>query len=498
MQNKFDYIIIGGGVVGAMIARWLSRYEAKILLIEKEADIGMGSSSANTAIVHPGYDPLPGSLKALLNVRGNQMWDQLAGELNFPFERRGDFVVAVGEEEVVLLDRLWEQGKKNGVPGMKMIDGAEMRSHERDINPEVSGALWATTGGVCDPFQVTVAAAESAVMNGVTVLMETAFEDFLWEGKRIVGVKTNRGDFFTSWTINSAGIYADEVMHKAGVRPEFFIKARKGEYFVFDRAEVQIHNVLFPVPSSRGKGILVTGTVHENTVVGPNANIIDDKEDTSMTKEGMDELIAGAQKLVPGLNLKASIANFVGLRPMGNGPCYTPGIVYNNDYVIEIPANVEGFVNLGGIESPGLTSAPAIAEMVVELLKDAGEQLIPKKDWDPIRPGRPHFAHLSHQERRLLCEVDPRFGRVICRCENISEGEIIAEIHAPIPAKTYDAIKRRTWLGTGRCQGGFDMTRVVNILARELGVSPLEITKRGHNSEYLYRTTKNVEVPDVH
>ena len=497
MQEKYDYIVIGGGVVGAMIARWFSRYEGKLLLIEKEADIGMGCSSANTAIVHAGYDPLPGSLKALMNVRANKMWDQLAGELNFPFERRGDFVVAVGDEELPLVEKLMQQGIKNGVPGMVMLDGAEMRSRERDINPDVSGALWATTGGICDPFQVTVAAAENAVINGATVLLNTKFEDFIWEGNRVIGVKTNRGDFFARWVINSAGIYSDAVMHKAGVRPEFFIKARKGEYFIFDRAEVQIHNVLFPVPSSRGKGILVTGTLHENTIVGPNANVIDDKEDTSLTKEGMDELLDGAKKLIPSLNLRHSIANFVGLRPMGNGPCYTPGINYNNDYVIEVPSSVQGFVNLGGIESPGLTSAPAIAEMVVDLMKDAGEEFISKKDWNPIRPARPRFAHMTHQERKLLCEMDHRYARVICRCENVTEGEIVAEIHAPIPAQTYDAIKRRTWLGTGRCQGGFDMTRVVAILARELGVSPFEISKRGNGSEYLYRTTKETEVVNV-
>jgi len=201
----------------------------------------------------------------------------------------------------------------------------------------------------------------------------------------------------------------------------------------------------------------------------------------------------GALKLVPSLNLRYSIANFVGLRPMGNGPCKTPGVVYNNDYIIEIPEEVQGLVNLGGIESPGLTSAPAIAEEVVDMLRDAGEKFVAKKDWDPIRPGRPRFRNMSHKDRQLLVEMDPRFGQVICRCENITEGEIIAEIHAPIPARTYDAIKRRTWLGTGRCQGGFDMTRVVTILSRELGISPLEVTKRGTGSEYLFRQTKQVE-----
>lgn len=493
VQEKFDFIVIGGGVVGSMIARWLSRYEASVLLIEKEADIGMGCSSANTAIVHAGYDPMPGSLKAKMNVRGNPMWDQLAGELNFAFERRGDYVVAIGDEEIPLVEKLMEQGKKNGVPGMIMLNGAEVRAREKNINPEVAGALWASTGGICDPFQVTVAAAENAVMNGVKLMLNTAFLGFITEGNRIIGVRTNHGDFLARWTINSAGMYSDDVMHKAGVRPEFLIKARRGEYFVFDRADIQIDNVLFPVPSSKGKGILVTTTVHGNTVVGPTGTVIDDKEDSSTSTEGLQELADGAKKLIPGLNLKYAIATFSGLRPMGNAPTKTPGLNYNADYIIEIPEDVQGFVNLGGIESPGLTSAPAIAEMVVDLLKDAGEPLVEKKDWDPIRPARPRFRDMTHKERQLLCEMDPRFGRVICRCENVTEGEIIAEVHAPIPAITYDAIKRRTWLGTGRCQGGFDMPRVVNILARELGISPTEVTKRGHGSEYLYRPTKEVE-----
>ena len=490
MQEKFDFIVIGGGVVGSMIARWLSRYEASVLLIEKEADIGMGCSSANTAIVHAGYDPMPGSLKAKMNVRGNPMWDQLAGELNFAFERRGDYVVAIGDEEIPLVEKLMEQGKKNGVPGMIMLNGAEVRAREKNINPEVAGALWASTGGICDPFQVTVAAAENAVMNGVKVMLNTAFLGFITEGNRIIGVRTNHGDFLARWTINSAGMYSDDVMHKAGVRPEFLIKARRGEYFVFDRADIQIDNVLFPVPSSKGKGILVTTTVHGNTVVGPTGTVIDDKEDSSTSTEGLQELADGAKKLIPGLNLKYAIATFSGLRPMGNAPTKTPGLNYNADYIIEIPEDVQGFVNLGGIESPGLTSAPAIAEMVVDLLKDAGEPLVEKKDWDPIRPARPRFRDMTHKERQLLCEMDPRFGRVICRCENVTEGEIIAEVHAPIPAITYDAIKRRTWLGTGRCLGSFDLPRVVELLAQETGRSPLEITKRGPGSEFLFRQTK--------
>lgn len=496
-KKSYDFIIIGAGVVGSMIARWLARYQATILLIDKEVDIGMGATAANSAIVHPGYDPQPGSLKALTNVHANPMWDQLSAELNFAFSRPGDFVVAIGEQELPVVERLYHQGIKNGVPGMKIISGAEMREHEPLINPEVSGALWASTGGMCDPFQVTVAAAENAVMNGAEVLLGTEFQDFIMEGSRVVGVRTNRGDIHARWVINAAGIYSDVVMHKAGVRPEFEIKPRKGEYFVFDSAEIRTRNIYFPVPTEKGKGILVTNTVHGNTIVGPNANIIDDKEDTSSTKAGLEEIGEGARKLIPSINLRAVIATFVGLRPMGNARSIDPTVDYSNDFVIEIPQKVQGLVNLGGIESPGLTAAPAIAEMVVELLRDAGEKLIEKKSWNPIRPARPRYRNMTHTERQALCEVDPAYGRVICRCENITEGEIVREIHAPIPATTYDAIKRRTWLGTGRCQGGFDMSRVVAILSRELGISPLEVTKRGLGSEFLFRQTKEQGVLDA-
>jgi glycerol-3-phosphate dehydrogenase len=492
-DKKYDVIIIGAGVVGSMVARFLSRYKLDVLLIEKETDIGMRASSANTAIVHAGYDPVPGSLKAVMNVAGNRMWDELAGDLAFPFERRGDYVVAIGDEELPPLEDLYQKGIKNGVPGMRMISGDEVRRREPNINPEVSGALWASTGGICDPFAVVIAAAENAVMNGVELMLDTAFEDFVMEGNRIVGVKTNRGTFGCRWAVNCAGLYSDVVMHKAGVRPEFKITPRRGEYYVFDRADITINQVLFPVPSPVSKGILVTTTMHGNTIIGPNAQEIEDKEDKSVTHAGLDEVWAGAQKLVPKLSLRYVIAVFAGLRPGGNAPCETPGVDYGKDYIIDIPDKVQGFVNLGGIESPGLTSAPAIAQRVVDLLKDAGEKLEEKPDWDPIRPARPRFRDLMPEEQKILIQNDPSYGRIVCRCEYVTEGEIVAEIHAPIPARTYDAIKRRTWAGTGRCQAGFDTPRVVEILARELGISPLEVTKKGAGSTMLARPTKDVE-----
>ncbi len=492
-MEQFDIIIIGGGIIGATIARTLSKYKLRILLLEKETDIGMSTSSANSALVHAGYDAVTGTLKAKMNVAASPMWDNFASELNIPFTRSGDYVVAINKKEIARLEDLLERGKKNGVPGLKIITSNELIAKEPLINPDVTAALWAPTGGICDTFAATIAAAENAVMNGVVVKLNTAFQDFLFKENRIVGVQTNQGDFQCRWAINAAGLYSDVVMHKAGVRPEFNIAPRRGEYFIIDREGLEINSILFPVPNDISKGILVAATVHGNALIGPNTEIIDDKTDTSVTSEGLDEIWKGAKKLVPSLNSKHIIAAYAGLRAGGNAVCETPGIDYPNDFVIEIPETVSGFVNLGGIESPGLSSAPAIAEYVVALMKDAGENFIKKTDYQPIRPARPRFSELNREEQKELIQLDPRYGRIICRCEMVTEGEIIAEIHSPIPATNYDAIKRRTWLGTGRCQGGFDMPLVVEILSRELGLSPTEITKKGQGSEFLYRKTKNTE-----
>jgi glycerol-3-phosphate dehydrogenase len=490
MKDTYDVIIVGGGIVGSLVARFLSRYQLSILLIEKEADVCMGTTSGNSAYIHAGYDPLPGTLKASYNVAGNAMWDTLSSELGFSFRRQGDYVVALCQDDVIALKALMAQGQQNGVPGLELIPGDEMRRRYPLLNPDVVTAMWAPTAGICDPFMVNIAAAENAIQNGAEIALETAFQDFIMEGQRIVGIKTNRGDIHCRWVVNAAGLYADEVMHKAGIRPEFHIKPRRGEYYVFDQADFTLDTCFFPTPSAAGKGIVVTNTVHGNVIIGPNAQVLDDKEDRAVTPEGLEEILTGARKMIPSLNLRPVISLFAGLRAFGNAPCETPGVKYEHDFIVEIPKAVQGLVNLGGIESPGLTSAPAIAVGVVELLKEAGEPLVEKKDWNPIRPARPRFRDLSHDEQASLIAKDPRYGRVVCRCETVTEGEIVAEIHAPLPARTYDAIKRRTWLGTGRCLGGFDMPRVVSILARELNVSPLEITKKGGDSHFLTGITK--------
>jgi glycerol-3-phosphate dehydrogenase len=492
--TDYDIVIVGAGIVGAMVARFLSRYDLNILWIEKEADICMGASSANSAIVHGGYAVEPGTLKAEMNVKGNAMWDQLAEELHFSFERCGTYAVAVGAEERAGLYAEEARARANGVP-YQLLSGEEMRQREPKVSPETSGALFCPVGGICDPWGATLAAGENAVANGVTLKRRTTFLDFLWkpdaEGTRqIAGIVTDQGEFHARWVVNAAGLYADEVMHRAGIRPDFAITPRRGEYVVLDRNHFELNTVLFPMPSRISKGILVTTTVHGNTIVGPNAEELDDKEDAAVTARGLDEIWEGALKLVPNLDRRAIIAVFAGLRPGSNAPSPDPAIDYHKDFVIEIPEGVRGLVNLGGLESPGLTAAPAIALRVIDLLEQAGEVLGEKPDWNPIRPARPIFRHLSHAEQADLVRRDPRYGRVICRCEYVTEGEIVAEIHAPVPADTYDAIKRRTWLGTGRCQGAFDMPRVVEILARELELDPLQVSKRGGPSEFLVRRTK--------
>jgi glycerol-3-phosphate dehydrogenase len=494
MRSQYDVIIIGAGVVGCMVARWLSRYTLRILLVEKTSDVCTGATAANSALVHAGYHAVPGTLKAEMNIKANPMWDRLSEDLQFGFVRSGAYIVAVGEDERPSLDMFLDRAQKNGTPA-QIISGREMRKREPCITPEVTSALFVPAGGICDPWGATIAAAENAVMNGVELRLDTEFQEFLWsdeEVKHIVGIKTNQGRFHSRWVINAAGLFADEVMHKAGVRPEFKITPRRGEYFVLDRSRIQVQNVLFPVPTPISKGILVTPTLHGNTLIGPNAENVEDKTEVGVTPEGMDEIWDGGKKLVPSLDRRDIIAVFAGLRPAGNAPCENPDVHYNHDFIIEIPEHVKGLVNLGGMDSPALTAAPAIAEKVVELLQEAGEALALKADWDSIRPARPVFRSLSHGEQAALVAEDPRYGQVICRCEYVTEGEIVAEIHAPIPATTYDALKRRTWLGTGRCLGAFDMPRVINILARELGKDPLEITKKGDGSELLFRRTKEV------
>jgi glycerol-3-phosphate dehydrogenase len=480
-DETYDFIIVGAGITGTMIARELSRTVSRVLLLDRGADVGMGASSANSAIIHAGYDPRPGTLKAELNVKGNKLWDSVSSELDIPFKRTGSYVVAIGAAEFKILDSLYQRGISNGVPGLRIIQRNEFLTREPLINPLTSGALFAPSAGVIDPFRAVIAAAENAAVNGVRILIGTGLEDIIIKDSSIRGIKTNNGIFHTRWLINAAGLYALNIMRKAGSGGGLELKPRRGEYLIFDSSKFSINNVLFPIPTDKGKGVLVSTTVHGNVMIGPNSNEVDSPEDCGTTRNGLAEVIASAKKLVPSVSGSNIIAEFAGIRASGR---------YNHDFIIEIASNLKGMLNLAFIDSPGFASAPAIALKVMELLKDSGEKFIYKKNFKPGCIASPCFSKLSHREKAELVRKNPAYGRIVCRCEEVTEGEVIDAMRSPIGARTYDGIKRRTWLGTGRCQGSFDYPRVIGIIAQESGIPVTEVTKKGAGSRLVFRGTK--------
>jgi glycerol-3-phosphate dehydrogenase len=483
VNEPYDVIIIGAGVVGSLLARELARYQLHLLLIDKNSDVAEGTTKANTAIVHAGYDARPGSLKASLNLAGNRMFDELCGQLDVEFQRCGSYVIARGAPDLLTLDGLLQRGQQNGVSGLHLISADEVRRCEPSLAPSVAGALFASTGGIVDPFQLGIGAAESAVLNGVELMLETKVTSLVIEERCIAGVHTNRGTFRSRWVVVAAGLWADDLMHRAGM-DGYSIKPRKGEYFLLDRrASELVHTVLFPCPTPISKGIMVTRTVHGNVLLGPNANTIEDKDDLSVSAAGLDEVLLGARKLIPDLDTRDVIRSFAGLRASGS----------RDDFLIELPGDPGGLVVLAGIDSPGLTAAPAIARYVVDQLSEAGLPIIPNSAFNPERHAGMRFANKSRSEQQALIDRDPRYANVICRCETVTEGEIVDACHAIIPARTYDGLKRRTRLGAGRCQGAFDLPLVISIMARELGVSPLEITLKGGGSTFLARASGEAE-----
>jgi len=487
---KADVIIIGGGVIGASIARELSRYSLNIILIEKEDDVAMGTSKGNSGIIHAGYNADFRTLKGQLNIKSNPRFDKLCQDLKVRFKRIGSLVVGFTQEDFDKLKELKENGEKNGIKNLGIIRGPKLFELEPSLNFQAKYALYAPSAGIISPYKFTIALADNAVINGVKVLLETEAKDIRIEEKQVYGVVTDRGLIETRVIINAAGLYADEIAKTAG--DNFKISPLKGEYQLFDKQWGNLVNhILFPIPTKLSKGILVTPTVHDNLLIGPNSYQVEEKDDLSTTKAGIKEVHAGARKLIPHLPHQDLINSFAGLRADIEG---------RDDFIIEASKKIRGFINVAGIESPGLSSAPAIAEMVSDILKEVVKEISPQLELNyrdnfiETLPEQPRFADYLDKigKWQEIIEKDADYGEIICRCEKVSKGEMLKAIHQPVPARSLDAIKRRIRAGMGRCQGGFCGPKVLKILSEELKISPLKITKKGKRSEILKTKTKDM------
>ena len=472
-----DIIIIGAGVSGSAIARELSRYKANILVLEKEEDVCCGTSKANSAIVHGGFDAQTGSLMAKLNVRGSNLMEQLSKDLDFHYDRCGSLVLCMAEEDRPKLRKLYEKGVANGVKELRIIDREELVRMEPNVSDEAVAALWAPSGAIVCPFGLNIALAENAAANGAAFAFNTQVEGL----EQVEGgwlVHTSQGDFLAKVVINAAGVHAGQI-HNLVSPEEMTIINRRGDYYLLDKTAKCVSHTIFTLPNRMGKGVLVSPTVHGNTIVGPTAIDIPDPENTATTGEGLRQAGEKAAYMIKNLPLRQVITSFAGLRAHH----------VDHDFIIEEVEGAPGFVDVAAIESPGLSASPAIGEYVAELVQDM-LKLEKKEDFIATRKGIVNPAALSLEERNALIKENPAYGQIICRCESISEGEILDAIHRPLGARSLDGVKRRVRAGMGRCQGGFCAPRVMEILARELGIDQLEVTKAGPGSELLVGKTK--------
>ena len=475
----YDVVIIGAGVTGSAVARYLSRYDVKACVIEKEEDVCAGTSKANSAIAHAGFDAEYGSKMAYYNVKGSRMMEPLSKELDFPYSRCGSLVVCLAEEDLPKLQELYENGLKNGVEGLEIIGRERLLEMEPQISDNAVAALYAPTGAIVCPFGLTIALAENACVNGVEFLLGTAVRTIEKTAEGFV-VRTDKGDVETKCVVNAAGVYAD-VFHNLFAEKKIHITPRKGEYCLLDhQASGFVTHTVFQLPGKYGKGVLVSPTVHDNIIVGPTANDIEDKEGTNTTAAGLQEVADKSGLALKNIPLRQTITSFAGLRAHEDG----------HEFVIGELDEAPGFFDCAGIESPGLTSAPAIGEEVSDMIAEK-LGLSKKEDFKGERRGIVEANKLSFEERNALIKENPAYGQIICRCESISEGEIIDAIRRPLGAKSLDGVKRRVRAGMGRCQAGFCSPRVIEILARELGVDKSTITKSGGDSRIIVGTMKD-------
>ena len=471
-SGRYDVCIIGAGVCGANIARRLSAYELDVVLVDKEADVSFGTSKANSGIVHGGFHHNKKHLKARLELQGAMMFDRLRQELDFPFRRCGIVVAAMHEDEMRAIDQLYMQGVDNGVIGIEMCSRERMMELEPKLNPDTLGGLWVPGGGIVEPYRFVFALVESARKNGVDMLTDFRVSAARRSGDAWTVDATDGRSVTARYVVNAAGLYADEVSALFGAE-EYRIKPRKGEYYLLDRmTKARPDRVVFPVPTSVSKGMLVIPTVEGTVLIGPTAEAVDDKADLATTREQLERILSSARSMIPSISEYDVITSFAGLRP-----------TLDDDFYIDMSAKVPAFVQVAGIQSPGLTASPAIGEYVKDLLKKAGLKLSEKADYDPFIEKRSHVKDMTPYEVDELAAKDASYANMVCRCEKVSEAEIVAAIRAG--HTTLDGIKYFTRAQMGRCQGGFCTYKIIKIIMRETGLSWDAITKSGGASRIL-------------
>lgn len=475
----YDVAIIGAGIIGTSIARELAKYDIKTILIDKENDVSNGTTKANSAIVHAGYDANPGSNKAKFNVLGNKMYEELCKELDVPFKKIGSLVLAFDNEDIDTLKELKLKGQTNGVEGLELLTKEEVLNLEPNINKNIKGALYAKSAGIVGPFELAIALAENAVDNGVELILNSEVTDIkLVDHNYKIYINHGEREVESKIVINCSGVYAD-IISSMICNTDFKITPRRGQYFVLDKSAGEIVNsVIFQCPNRLGKGVLVTPTVHGNLLVGPDAEDIDERDINETSESGLKFISEISKKSVENIPLNKVITSFSGLRATGD----------KGDFIIEESKECKNFINVACIESPGLTAAPAIAVHVADMVKKNITNISLKKDFKPRRK-LVRFMELSTEDKNELIKKDPRYSKLICRCEKITEGEIVDIIHRNVGATTVDGVKRRIRPGMGKCQGGFCMPDIIEILSRELNVSMEEVVKDSLNSKILIEET---------
>ncbi len=469
---KTDIVIIGAGAVGCAIARELSRYQLKVIVVDKNEDIGGDASKSNSAIIHTGYDATPGTLESQLVVAANVMYDQIAKDLDVPFARVGAILPAITDEQYEKLQDIKHKAFLNRVYDVQYKTGGELLEMEPNLNPEVRGGLYIPRESIIDPFILVQAYAENAHENGVSFLLNTKVTGIRTEDSAVRAVETSGGTIETDVVINAAGLYCDEIAEMVG-KAEYKVVARRGQFYILDRnTSCRVKEIVLPIPTKITKGKLMCPTIHGNMLVGPTAEDLDNKTDKSTTAEGLASIEKDVKQLIPNVNVRDSITQYSGLRPNRN-----PEGLHVDTY-----EDLKGYINLSGVRSTGLTLSAAMGVYIADLMRELGYPMKPKENFVRTRKGIVRFRELDEEERDRLIRENPAYGRVICRCETVTEGEILDAIRRPLGARSVDAVKRRVRAGMGRCQGGFCGPKVIGILARELGIPVTEVNKNNTGS----------------